>query len=240
MKKFIIILITVTILNVTIAKKTQINIAVASNFLLTSKLISKNFEKYNNYKITISSDSTSNLFTKIKNNANFDIFLSADKKHVQILEKINLFKNKKYTYAKGQIIIIKNQVKLKKQLLKYFKTHKNIALSNFNLSPYGKASKKILQNLKITYKENTIFCSNVNQTFISILNNASEIGLTSLSQAIHNKAKIKTYYKIPKYLHPLIKQNVILLKNNKINELLFNYIKIKKTKNLIKNYGYKP
>ncbi len=243
MLKFTITLALIILTTTTALTETHyLNIAVASNFFPISILISKNFEKHNNCKTLTSSDSTSNLFTKIKNNAQFNIFLSADKKHTKILEKINLFKNKKYTYAKGKIIIIKKDKIIKKQILKYFKIIKNIALSNSNLSPYGKTSKTALKNLKIIYDKNAIFCSNINQTFISVLNNASELGLTALSYAIHNKTKKNTYWKIPKYLYPTIKQSAILLKNendNKLNKSLFNYMKIKKTKNIIKKYGYK-
>lgn len=238
LKKILLIAIIQCLINTCFSQDLQINIAVASNFITTTKKICFFFEKkYKKYTTSISSDSTSNLFTKIKNNAPFDIFISADKKHPNIIAKSNFYKNKSYTYAIGYISVSKNKKKIKKHILKYIKNEKFLALSNPKLSPYGKSSKKFILNLKISH-EKIIFASNINHTFNFINNNTCNVGITSFSQNIQNKAKKHTYWKIPRYLYPKIKQKAITIKNNNKNNFFFKKIIKNKIKNLIKINGY--
>ena len=78
--------------NVKCGEINSLNIAVSSNFLLTFKFIAYKFENKFLCKINICSDSTSNLYNKIKNKAPFDIFISADSKHPILLENFTLNK----------------------------------------------------------------------------------------------------------------------------------------------------
>ncbi len=228
------------VINTCLSKTIQINIAVASNFLITTEKICYFLEKKNKKnKFLISSDSTANLFTKIKNNAPFDIFISADKKHPNILEKTNLNKNKSYIYAKGKIAFKTSKKKIKKQYLKYIKYENFLTISNPKLSPYGKSSNELLFNIKLKHNK-IILGSNINTTFSYISNNTCNIGITSISQNIQNNIKKHTYLKIPKYLYSEIKQKVIILKEkNKISLNILRYIKKDTIKDLIKKHGYK-
>lgn len=239
MQNMIKIIILIIIITNTCISKENITLAIASNFLYISKLILHNFKEQNKIIAIISSDSTSNLYIKIKNNAPFDIFISADKQHIKFLEKVNLQKNKSYMYAKGKIVLMKNNT-LRKQTLKYIKKEKNITLSDKKLSPYGLSSYNFLKNLKIK-KENKIFASNINQTFNFTFNKICELGIVALSQIKNKKINAKIYWKIPKYTYPEILQKLIILKNNKtkLNEYLLIHIKKKCSKQLIKKYGYK-
>lgn len=238
-KKIAILFITSYIFNACLSQ--QINIAVAANFLTTTQKICYFFEKkYEKCIISISSDSTSNLFTKIKNKAPFNIFISADKKHANILAKSNFYKNKTHTYAKGYLTLSKKQKKIKKQNLKYIKNEKFFTISNPKLSPYGKSSKNFILNLKLNHKK-IILGPNINHTFNLINNNTCNIGINSFSQSIQNKIKKLTYWKIPKYLHKKIKQKTIIIKENKNkqNKLFFKKIKNNKIRHIIKTNGYK-
>lgn len=238
-KNLLTIIITYIVISTCFSQNSNINIAVASNFITTTKKICFFFEnKYEQYTTYISSDSTSNLYTKIKNNAPFDIFISADKKHPNIIAKSNFYKNKTHTYATGYISLSKNKKKIKKQTLKYIKNEKFFTLSNPKLSPYGKSSKKFILNLKLIHKK-IILGSNINHTFTFINNNTCNIGITSFSQNIQNKTQKYTYWKIPKYLYPKIKQKAVTIKNNKKNNFFFKKIIKKKIKRLIKINGYK-
>lgn len=240
--KIIVILLIITcIINKCLATTIQTNIAVAANFLITTQKICYFFEKkYKKSKVIISSDSTANLFTKIKNTAPFNIFISADKKHAKIIEKSNFYKNKTKTYAIGKISLNKNNKNIKKQELKYIKKEKFLTISNPKLSPYGKSSKLFLTNLNIKH-EKIILGANVNHTFSFIKNNTCNIGITSFSQNIQNKTTYKTYWKIPKYLHKKIKQKTILIKNDKnnVSKTFLKYMEKEKIKKFIKKNGYK-
>jgi molybdate transport system substrate-binding protein len=239
LKKIAILVLTNYIFNVCLSQ--QINIAVAANFLTTTQKICYFFEKkYKKCITSISSDSTSNLFTKIKNKAPFNIFMSADKKHANILAKSNFYKNKTHTYAKGYLTLSKKQKKIKKQNLKYIKNEKFFTISNPKLSPYGKSSKNFNSNVKLNHKK-IILGPNINHTFNLITNNTCNIGINSFSQSIQNKIKKTTYWKIPQYLHKEIKQKIIILKENKTKQtkLFLKKIKNNKIRQIIKINGYK-
>jgi molybdate transport system substrate-binding protein len=239
-KIIILIIIQICIFNPCLPNE-KINIAVAANFLTTIKKICYFFEKkYNGYLVVLSSDSTSNLFTKIKNNAPFNIFVSANTKHTEILAKSNFYKNKNQTYAIGKITLSKNNTYIKKQTLRYIKNEKFLTISNPKLSPYGKSSEKVILNLKIHHKK-IILASNINHTFNFINNNTCNIGIISFSQNIQNKDIKNVFWKIPKYLYPKIKQKTILIQNdkNKISEKFLKLLKKKYIKKLIKKNGYK-
>ena len=80
-----------------------------------------------------------------------------------------------------------------------------------------------------------------NLTVNLIINKNCNIGIIAFSQKIQNKNKKNLYYwDIPKYLYPKIKQELILIKNDKKNlsKKIFKYIKKNKTKNIIKKNGY--
>ena len=222
-----------------LAEEKILHIAVSSNFLATSKIISKEFEKKHKSKIILSSDSTANLFTKIINGAPFDIFISADAKHPILLEtKTN---NKSSVYAYGKIVLWKKKSSIKKNILIKFNDLKNVSLANPKLSPYGYASDIIHKNLRIKNNK-IIFGSNINQTFNFVYSDNSDAGLIALSQSIHNKLISSHIWKLPSYLYPKIEQRIIILKNNTNNDLkgkFISYIKKQKIQYIIKNSGYK-
>ena len=67
--------------NTVVSKEYEIKIAVASNFLGTFKSFVSEFENQYHCKVFLISDSSSNLYSKFINGADFDIFLTADKYH---------------------------------------------------------------------------------------------------------------------------------------------------------------
>ncbi len=212
-----------------------LNICTASNFLKTLKEIKIKFEKEYNCKIYISSDSTANIYTKIINGAPFDIFISADSKHINMLEKKNKTIYENYTYAIGKIIaIIKNKnMKITKN------KEKNLATANPKLSPYGKAVQNFIKNTKLKIKNKIIYGCNINQINTFIKSNNIDIGFTSLSQ-IKNDTN-KKYWIIPIYLYPQINQKIALLKESQnifLAKKFIEYIKTDNIKNIIKKSGY--
>ncbi|MFT5739907.1 MAG: molybdate transport system substrate-binding protein, partial [Gammaproteobacteria bacterium] len=55
-----------------------LNVAVASNFTYTLRLLAQDFKSRTGHQLRISSASTGKLYTQIKNGAPFDIFMAAD------------------------------------------------------------------------------------------------------------------------------------------------------------------
>lgn len=220
-------------------EKNCLNVAVSSNFLSTFKLIVDEFEIKYSCKINVCSDSTANLFNKIKNNAPFDVFISADAKHPILLEQHVL--NKSYIYAYGFLVLFNIKYTIKKNFLRDKKFFLNVSLANTSLSPYGYSTECVLNNLKL--KINIVVTGlNINQVYHCIVNNSSFTGFVALSQVIHNNLNNFYYYNLPVYLYPVIEQRFILLKNKETNNCLlkfFDFFNTFEVKKIISKYGYK-
>ena len=128
----------------------KIHVAVASNFIEPLNSIKKEFLKNNKTSFNISSGSTTKLFAQILNKAPIDIFLSADQSTIQKIPDNKKIKVSKFTYAIGSLIIfskakIDNQIKFENKLLK--RLSNKIVIANPKFSPYGRASKQVLESL---------------------------------------------------------------------------------------------
>ena len=213
-----------------------LNVAVASNFLNTFKIISQNFEKHHECKIIISSDSTINLFTKIKNGAPFDIFISADAKHAELLETPFI---KSETYAYGKIILWQKNFKIKKNMLILLSSNNIFSIANYKLSPYGNASKVLIYNINFRIKH-IVLGENINHVFKYIYSNNSQLGITALSHIIYYKINKYYTWRIPQYLYPKIIQKMIALNDtkNELKLMFINYMTSNHVKFLIKSHGY--
>lgn len=213
-----------------------INVAVSSNFLSTFHVIAKEFESKYSCKINICSDSTANLYNKIINKAPFDIFISADAKHPLLLEAITFTKS--FIYAYGKIVLFGK--KFKKNFFRNHRYFSNVALANRFLSPYGEASYKIIENLRLNFKT-AVIGMNINQTYNFVYSNSSCIGFVSISQVLNVNIDKDFLWFCPVYLYPSIEQRAILLNNTYPNDILYSfmsYFKSEYVKSIIKQHGY--
>ena len=217
-------------------------VAVSSNFHTPMKLISEEFEKRTNYKIILSSGSTKKQFTQIVNGAPFNFFIAADTETIKRLEKLKLtVRNSSFQYARGQLVVFSPQEDIDvKQLLMASRDQK-IAIANPSLSPYGKASKELLKNLKIwnSQKNNIVSGINIEQAYQFIKTGNVEIGIIAKSQFMRIKNQSDHSYWIPpQNLYSPINQSAVLLTDNEPSMLLQEFFHTNFVLNLIQEFGY--
>ena len=226
----------------------RVHIAVSSNFIEPLNLIKKQFLKKNKIIITTSKGSTAKLYAQIINNAPIDIFLSADQLTIKKLPDNKKIQGTEFTYAIGNIVIfskskIFNSLKFKNTFIE--KSSPKIVIGNPKFSPYGLASKQVLESLSIwsSFKNKIILASNINQVSSFIYSGNADLGIISNSDKLKLKKYEFGYFKeIPQNLYSPIKQDVILLENAKNNnkaKLFFNFLKSKDAKKIIKSFGYR-
>ena len=226
----------------------RVHIAVSSNFIEPLNLIEKQFLKKNKIIITTSKGSTAKLYAQIVNNAPIDIFLSADQLTIKKLPDNKKIQGTEFTYAIGNIVIfskskIFNSLKFKNTFIE--KSSPKIVIGNPKFSPYGLASKQVLESLSIwsSFKNKIILASNINQVSSFIYSGNADLGIISNSDKLKLKKYEFGYFKeIPQNLYSPIKQDVILLENAKNNnkaKLFFNFLKSKDAKKIIKSFGYR-
>ena len=226
----------------------RVHIAASSNFIEPLDLIKKQFLKKNKTIIKTSKGSTAKLFTQIINNAPIDIFLSADRSTIQKIPDNKKIKVSKFTYAIGSLAIfsktkIDNKIKFENILLK--RLSNKIVIANPKFSPYGRASKQVLESLGMLsiFENKIILASNINQVSSFIYSGNVDLGIISNSDKLKLKKYKFGYFKeIPQNLYSPIKQDVILLENAKNNnkaKLFFNFLKSKDIKKIIRSFGYR-
>lgn len=111
-------------------------------------------------------------------------------------------------------------------------------MANKNLAPYGYAAFECINNLKVKYND-FVFGTNINQSFIFINSLNSDIGFVSFSQNKLHSTKCDYFYKIPNYLHSIIKQDMILLNNKNLSKCMEYFIKTARINKFIIDSGYK-
>ncbi len=226
----------------------KIHLAVASNFIEPLNLIKKEFLKNNKTTFNISTGSTAKLFAQILNKAPIDIFLSADQLTIKKIPDNKKIKVSKFTYAIGSLVIfsktrVDNEDKFENILLKSFSN--KIVIANPKFSPYGRASKQVLESLGMwsLFENKIILASNINQVSSFIYSGNVDLGFISNSDKLKLRKYGLGYFKeTPQNLYTQIKQDAILLENAKKNQkakLFFNFLKSNDAKKIIKSFGYR-
>ena len=226
----------------------KIHLAVASNFIEPLNLIKKEFLKNNKITFNISTGSTAKLFAQILNKAPIDIFLSADQLTIKKIPDNKKIKVSKFTYAIGSLVIfsktrVDNEDKFENILLKSFSN--KIVIANPKFSPYGRASKQVLESLGMwsLFENKIILASNINQVSSFIYSGNVDLGFISNSDKLKLRKYGLGYFKeTPQNLYTQIKQDAILLENAKKNQkakLFFNFLKSNDAKKIIKSFGYR-
>ena len=242
------ILLCFLIMNISYAQASELRIAVASNFILPIKELSKEFQNSNGKKILLIPGSTGKLFAQIIHGAPFDIFLAADSFRPKILEKKGLgVPGTRFTYALGRLVLwsLNSKIHNKNDLqVLSQKNFRYLAIANPKTAPYGKAAEQVLRKkgLLKKIKNRLVRGENISQTFQFVMTGNADMGFIAFSQFGRKKRNLKGYFlTIPEDWHDPIRQQVILLKRAEANKSAFDFLKFlqnKRTKILIESYGY--
>ena len=236
------------LLHVSDALAKELRIAVASNFLLPLKALSKNFKESTGHKVVVISGSTGKLYAQIKQGAPFDILLAADSIRPELLEKEGIgVPGSRFTYAVGRLALwsADSTLPLKNDL--QVLNHKNfryLAIANPKTAPYGKAAEQVLRKKGFweQIQNRLVRGENISQTLQFVVTGNAQIGFISLSQLSSSRELLGgTSWLVPLSLHEPIQQQAILLKRANSNHVAREFLKLLKSKKgqkIIKNYGY--
>ena len=192
-----------------------LRIAVAANFAPLLEKLLPQFIHQHHIQVQIISGASGTLYQQINHGAPFDVFLSADAARPQKLKEDGfILATSLNTYAYGQLALWSavNKVSLD-QFSTMIKNHR-LAISNPNITPYGKAAKETLETLKLWkgVQKKLITGININQTFQQVRSQAVVFGIVANSQLVLNQL---TGTLIPNHYHQPIKQQLVILKSSK-------------------------
>lgn len=232
---------------------TEIRVAVASNFLLPMKSIADAYQQETGDRIIISAGSTGKLYAQIVNGAPYDVFLAANSREPERLEKNDYAESgSRFTYAEGRLVLWdaagRHQQELLAEVLKA-DDYRRLAIANPSTAPYGAAAFSVLKRFDLEKRSDLKILrgENVSQAYQYVASGAAELGFVALAQLKAHKLETRkpepvgTYWLVSERLHEPILQQAILLTTarNKQQALAFlDYLKGHKGRAIIENFGY--
>jgi molybdate transport system substrate-binding protein len=224
-------------------------IAVASNFLIPVRAIAQEFEKDTGTKVRISSGSTGKLYAQIIHGARYDIFLAANSREPQRLEKAGLIVDgSRFTYARGKLVLWSLDPKLlatnPEQVVRKG-SFKSIVFANPATAPYGEAGVEVLAKLKSnTGKTQVLTAENVTQSFQYIASSNAQLGFIAYSQLLASgKDKTGSHWLVAQKYYKPIEQLGVWLKSAAVTAAagkFLEFLRSKRGQELVQQYGYGP
>lgn len=224
----------------------EVSVAVASNFKFTLQKIAVDFKVATGHDLKIISGSSGKLFAQIKHGAPFDVFLSADEKHPDLLIRdIAASSENAYIYALGKLVLISN-IEIKGDCKKAIISNrlKHLAIANPEVAPYGLAAKQVLQKLNLwrQLQSRIVMGENVAQTLQFVSTKNADAGF--VAQSMLNMGKTvdsACTWHVPTDMYTPIKQKMVLLKKAKGKPAALTFIQYMQSaavKEVIKSTGY--
>lgn len=226
-----------------------VNIAVAANVSYAMKDIIKEFSiLHPEAKLETILGSSGKLTAQIKNNAPFDVFLSANMLYPITLYKDGFALLAPKVYAQGALAVLSKkprQIINIKNLLKE-KSVRRIAIANPKTAPYGKASFETLKNLDLSdaVKSKIIYTESIAQT-LSYTLKVADIGFIAKSALYSKKLqrfkKDIHWFSIDEKLYEPINQGIVILKhakNNPTAQQFYEFVMSKQAQKIFKDFGY--
>jgi len=224
-----------------------VQVAVAANFTAPMNAIAADFEKDTGHKISLSFGATGKFYAQIKSGAPFDVFLSADDETPRKLEQEgDAVPGTAFTYATGRLVLWSAKpgfVDAQGQVLKTG-TFNKLALAAPKLAPYGAAAMETLTRLGLQDRLSAKFVQgeSIGQTFSFVSSGNAELGFVALSQVTEQgQIKSGSAWVVPSSLHSSLRQDAVVLKHGKGNSAaaaLIAFLKIEKSRKVIRSFGY--
>ncbi len=164
----------------------QVRVAVASNFAACLQDLGPIFLETTGHEVVPIVGSTGRHYAQISAGAPFDVFLSADRLHAQLLVDNGWAEaNPTFVYAQGQLVLWLSEP-TDRDLRGILKDPKlaPVAMANPRLAPYGEAARQTLENLKFPadLDGRVIMGTNVGQTWQFAATGNAKAALVALSQ----------------------------------------------------------
>ncbi len=226
----------------------RLTIAVASNMQIAMEKIAKRFTNKTQIKIEIASGSSGILTAQIRQGAPFDVFMSANMRYPEALEKDGLTFNSPQTYAYGSLILWSlDDIDLEAGIsILGDSSVERFVIANPDIAPYGIAAMAALENSKLLQlvKDKMVLGESIGQVNQYISSSAVQIGLTSRSVLYSSQLLEKGNSKeINRSLYQPIKQGIVILKygaehNFQAAKLFHDFMFSTEAKTILNAYGY--
>src|ERR1700674_4900892 len=128
----------------------QLNVAVAANFFGTLQKLAPKFEQASGNQLLLSSGSSGQFYTQIREGAPFDVLLSADADRPKQLEADGLgVAGSRFRYARGALVLWSPKADFVDRAGKVLRggRYRMIGIADPRNAPYGAAAQQVLTSL---------------------------------------------------------------------------------------------
>lgn len=226
----------------------EVRLAVASNFLTPVKALAKTFEQETGHRLIISSGSTGKLYAQIRNGAPYDLFLAANRREPERLEReAKIHPGSRFTYARGVLALWIPEISgTDRDARASFAavSDQRVAIANPRTAPYGAAAQVVLKawSEASPAQGRLLRGENISQAYQFVATGNAAAGFVALSQ-MKDPARPPSghYWAIDEHLHPPIDQQVVLLAragDNPAAQAFWEYLKSPAVRERIQTFGY--
>ena len=219
------------------------NVAVAANFTEPAKEIASAFKAKTGDEAVLSFGASGQFYTQIKQDAPFEILLSADDARPKKLVEDGLgVADSRFTYAVGKLALWSKSADLVKgEETLATASFAKLAIANPAAAPYGAAAIETLKALKLydPLQSKIVQGENISQTFQFVDTGNAELGFVALSQIA--KVSSGSRWLVPQNLYSPMLQDAVLLKKGAGNEAATAFIAFLRgpdARAIIEKYGY--
>jgi molybdate transport system substrate-binding protein len=201
----------------------ELNVAVAANFFGTLQKLAPKFEQASGNKLLLSSGSSGQFYTQIRQGAPFDVLLSADSDRPQQLETEGLgVAGSRFTYAIGTLVLWSPKADVVDRDGKVLRggAYRMIGIADPHNAPYGTAAQQVLTALglweQLNQDKKLAVGENINQAWQFAATGNVDMAFVALSQVSDGNAISGSYWLPPQALYrPLTQDAVILTRTSK-------------------------
>lgn len=231
-----------------VARAESVTVAVAANFLEPLKAMVEPFAAATGHEIEPRPGSTGELYAQITQGAPYDVFLAADEKRPEAIEKEGLgVAGTRFPYAFGRLVLWSRDVhRIAEDGVSTLRAadFAHLAIAEPKTAPYGAAAKQALAALGLwpTLGPKVVYGQNVGQTFQFLTSGSAELGFVALSQISAPMRRTGgSRWLVPSKLHGPIRQDAILLVRGSENPAagaLLDFLRAAEGRDLIRSFGY--
>ena len=187
--------------------------------------------------------SSGNFYTQIRNQAPFDVFLSADVEYPRKLVQDGIgARDSLFVYAEGRIVVwVPASSPLDPATALRAASVRHVAIANPQHAPYGRAAEAALRSLGVYdgVAGKLVLGENVTQALEFVQSGAADVGIVALSLALAPPVRGQgRYWEVPGAAYPKIEQGGVILKDSTAAREFRSFLLDEVGRRILKKYGF--
>ena len=227
------------------AVRQSVSVAAAADLRFALDSMVQNFRAaHPNIDVRVAYGSSGNFFAQIRNQAPFDVFLSADVEYPRQLLAAGIgVRDSLFVYAVGRIVVwVPASSPLDPAAVLPSGNVRHLAIANPQHAPYGRAAEAALHSLGVydRLKEKLVFGENITQTLEFVQSGAADAGILALSLAVAPPVRAQgRYWELPAASYPKIEQGGLLVKDSPAARVFTAWLRSADGVRVLQQYGFK-